>query len=185
VRTATAVMRTTRKVLKRIGIRKLIALCPGCTRTFKEHYKVKQVFHICEFLAKHIDRFTFKKARKRHYIVTYHDPCHLSRHLGIITEPRSLITACPNVELREMYVSQHYNFCCGSGGGVRAYNKALADYASTLRLIEAQRTGAHLLITSCPFCERSFIEAQSLQGQPNQIKQLPVINLVDFICKFI
>ena len=45
--------------------------------------------------------------------VTYHDSCHLSRGLGIVEQPRTLLKNIPGLELIEMKDS---DTCCGFGG---------------------------------------------------------------------
>jgi len=45
--------------------------------------------------------------------VTYHDSCHLSRGLGIRTQPRTLLENTPGLKLVEMDESDR---CCGFGG---------------------------------------------------------------------
>lgn len=45
--------------------------------------------------------------------VTYHDSCHLSRGLGIRTQPRTLLENTPGLTLVEMAESDR---CCGFGG---------------------------------------------------------------------
>ena len=45
--------------------------------------------------------------------ITYHDPCHLKKSLGVSAEPRALINAHPGYRLKEMSESDR---CCGLGG---------------------------------------------------------------------
>ncbi len=45
--------------------------------------------------------------------VTYHDSCHLSRGLGIINQPRTLLESVEGLTLKEMRDSDS---CCGFGG---------------------------------------------------------------------
>ena len=44
---------------------------------------------------------------------TYHEACHLSRELGVTTQPRTLMRSLPGVELIEM---EQAEVCCGFGG---------------------------------------------------------------------
>jgi len=77
---------------------------------------------------------------------TYHDPCHLLRGQGIREQPRELIRQV--VDLVEMPA-----ICCGSGGGVKS---GVPDEAAALgkrRAEEIQKSGADIVISSCPFCE--------------------------------
>ena len=174
------------KTLTKKKVNYLVSLCPGCTRTFKEYYlprktnPIKKVEHYTEMILANLDGVNFKKAEE--YKVTYHDPCHLARHMGIIEPPRKIIKALPGVSFTELPTNRDDAFCCGSGGGLRSYHKELADHASLLRLQEAESTGAEILLTSCPFCERSFRSAQELPGAP---KKLKIMNLVDFLPRFL
>lgn len=174
------------KLLREKDIEHLVSTCPGCTRAFKEYYlprdgsPLKSVEHITEFLADKIDELGSTSRGKVR--VTYHDPCHLARHMDVYEAPRKILETLPNVEFTEMKSNRENSFCCGSGGGMRAYNKELADNASALRLLEAQATGAEYLVTSCPFCERSFRSAQEVD---ERVKDIEVINILDFIRMFL
>ncbi|WP_455393299.1 (Fe-S)-binding protein [[Eubacterium] cellulosolvens] len=179
-------LREVEKVLNKKKVRNLVSLCPGCTRTFKEFYlprksnNLKSVEHYTQTVLAHLDGVNLKEAGE--FNVTYHDPCHLARHMGIIEEPREIIRALPKVTFHELPTNTDDAFCCGSGGGMRSYNKDLANRASLLRLQEAAASGAEVLLTSCPFCERSFRTASELEGAP---KDLVIINLVDFLPRFL
>jgi Fe-S oxidoreductase len=172
-------------ILKNKGVSNMVSACAGCTKMFREYYVehegyLKGVEHITEFVAENLDKLDFKEKDK--FVVTYHDPCHLGRHLGVFEAPRRIINTLPNVELKEMKSNRDNSFCCGSGGGVRAYNKEFADESSALRLLEAKATGARYLITSCPFCERSF---KSAQQTDDRVKDIKVMNILDFMRIFL
>jgi glycolate oxidase iron-sulfur subunit len=51
-------------------------------------------------------------------IVTYHDPCHLKKSLGVADQPRKLIRAAGK-KLVEMEGSDK---CCGMGGSFNVYH---------------------------------------------------------------
>jgi len=170
------------KLLKKKRVSHLVSVCPGCTRTFKDLYMPKRtnnlhsVQHISEFLLDNLGRLKFKK--RKPIKITYHDPCHLGRHMNIYEAPREVINALPGVELIEMAHSGEESYCCGSGGGVRAHNKDLANYTSNTRLAQAEATGATHLVTSCPFCERSFLMAKEQYKS-----KLKILNLVDLVAE--
>jgi heterodisulfide reductase subunit D len=176
----------TEKYLTKRKVKHLLSICPGCTRTFKEFYQprktnpLKIVEHYTETFQNKLKNMEMKRNGK--YSVTYHDPCHLARHMGITEPPRAIINTLPGITFKEFPLTGDDAFCCGSGGGMRSYNKDMANRASLLRLIEAEEMGVDILLTSCPFCERSFKSAQELDGAP---KKLKIINLVDFLPKFI
>ncbi|UCF07351.1 MAG: hypothetical protein JSW28_06765, partial [Thermoplasmata archaeon] len=148
------------KLLTDKSVEDMVTMCSGCMKTFGERYTfrktnpLKTAKHVSQFLVENLDKLHFKNDEPM--VVTYHDPCHLGRHMSIMEEPRTMIRAVPKVTLKEMRHNLEGSFCCGSGGGVRAYNRDMADSASALRVLEAKATGARYLITACPFCERSF-----------------------------
>jgi heterodisulfide reductase subunit D len=183
---ANANIENTDKLLSEKSVEDMVTMCSGCMKTFGERYTfrksnpLKTAKHVSQFLVDNLDNLHFKNDTPM--VVTYHDPCHLGRHMGIMEEPRTMIKAVPNVTLKEMKHNLEGSFCCGSGGGVRAYNKDMADSASAIRVAEAISTGAKYFITACPFCERSFISAQA---NKDGLDGIEVINLVDFIAGFL
>jgi glycolate oxidase iron-sulfur subunit len=81
-------------------------------------------------------------------IVTYHDPCHLSRYQGIKDEPRALIEAV-GVEFREM---TNPCSCCGLGG---SFNLKHYDFSMEINRYKTQHiedSGADIVATACPGC---------------------------------
>jgi len=183
---ANAVMERTEGLLSEKHVKSMVSFCAGCMRTFAERYTfspsnpLETSLHVSQYLVENLDRLHFRNDEP--IVVTYHDPCHLGRHMEIFEEPRTLIRAVPNVTLEEMRHSMESSFCCGSGGGVRALNKDMADSASAIRVAEAKETGARYFITACPFCERSFRSAQeSREG----LDGIEVINLVDFLARYL
>ncbi len=181
-------LKAVEKILLKKRVNHLISLCPGCTRTFKEFYlprktnSLKDVEHFTETILRNLNGVNIKEAGE--FNVTYHDPCHLARHMSITEPPREIIKALPKVTFIELPTNRDNAFCCGSGGGMRSYNKELANHSSLLRLQEATEIGADILLTSCPFCERSFRSAQELPNAPSN-NNLKVLNLVDFLPRFL
>ncbi len=121
----------------------VLTMCPGCGSTLKNDYKTPfKVMDINEILTK----YGIEPPARLPLKATYHDPCHLLRGQGIKIQPRELITQV--VDLIEMPA-----VCCGSGGGVKS---GIPDEASALaekRREEINKTGADIVISSCPFCE--------------------------------
>jgi len=94
--------------------------------------------------------------------VTYHDPCHLGRHLGesgLYDIPRHILQNLPGITLLEMERRRENTWCCGAGAGVSQANPELALWTANERLKESKSTGVTALVTSCPWCERNFKDA--------------------------
>ena len=76
-----------------------------------------------------------------------------------IEMPRAIMRAIPGMELKEMYRIGENSLCCGAGGGVKAGYPDFAWDAANERLMEAEATGADILMTMCPFCELNMGQA--------------------------
>ncbi len=81
--------------------------------------------------------------------VTYHDPCHLKKSLGVSAEPRRLIAANPRYRLVEMEGSDS---CCGSGGSFTLQHYELSKRIGRRKRDNIVATGASVVATSCPAC---------------------------------
>jgi fumarate reductase (CoM/CoB) subunit B len=121
----------------------VMTMCAGCGSTLKNDYQTPfVVMDINEVLTK----FGIEPPEHLPVKAVYHDPCHLLRGQGIREQPRQLIRQV--VDLVEMP-----SVCCGSGGGVKS---GMPDEAAALgkrRGEEIKKSGADVVISSCPFCE--------------------------------
>jgi fumarate reductase (CoM/CoB) subunit B len=125
------------------GIDTVLTMCAGCGSTLKHDYTTPfKVVDINELLT----QYGIEAPAKLPIRATYHDPCHLMRGQGVRDQPRALIRQV--VDLVEMP-----SVCCGSGGGVRSGNPEEAAALGKKRGEEIAKTGAEVVITSCPFCE--------------------------------
>ena len=121
----------------------VMTMCAGCGSTLKNDYKTPfTVMDINEVLTK----FGIEPPAPLPVRATYHDPCHLLRGQGIQDEPRQLMRQV--VDLIEMPA-----ICCGSGGGVKSGIPEEAAALGKRRGEEIKKTGADIVISSCPFCE--------------------------------
>ncbi len=81
--------------------------------------------------------------------VTYHDPCHLKKSLGVHREPRDLIKASRGYDLAEMNGADK---CCGMGGSFNLQYYEISCSIGTLKKESIQATGADVVATGCPAC---------------------------------
>lgn len=149
----------------------LVSPCPGCTQVFSKKYELNlKPLHITQFLSQNLDKMKIENDKP--ITVTYHDSCHLAKGLGVIEEPRRILKSIPNLKFKELSNTGENALCCGSGGGLRALNKDLADSMSSLIVKEAQALGASVIVSACPFCERSLNFGRDLIGAELEVKNL-------------
>jgi len=153
--------------IKNTGASKVITSCAGCYRTFMkdfekfgEHYEF-EVFHTLELVKQLLDEGKIEFKSKYNKTVTYHDPCHLGRHMGVYELPREIYKQIPGLKLVEMKRNRNFAWCCGAGGGVKIGYPKWSVEISKERLEEAKETSATIISSTCPFCHRNLSDANN------------------------
>ena len=175
-------------LFQEMGAKTVFSACAGCYRTIKKDYPELlgedlpfEVKHITEILVDLLksNKIPFKEEIEN-LKVTYHDPCHLGRHMNLYQIPREAVSRIPGVELIEMKRNRNNAWCCGAGGGVKSQFSELALDIAKDRIKEAIDTGADILTTSCPFCIGNFLDAYN-DMEPELQEKIKVIDIIDFI----
>ena len=144
--------------IKNSNASKVITSCAGCYRTFKkdfEKFGAKydfEVYHTTELIKELLDSEKMKIKSEYNKTVTYHDPCHLGRHMRIYDIPREIYKQIPGLKLVEMKKNRNFAWCCGAGGGVKIGYPDWAVEISIERIKQAKETNATVLSSVCPFC---------------------------------
>jgi hypothetical protein len=148
----------TQTLLKEKGIKQIIGMVPSCTYALRELFPrfiqgwEVEVKHFLEVVWEEI-----KKGKKfrlpREATVTYHDPCILSRYLGLTEEPRQILSAIEGVQFCEVERNkEEWSTCCGGGGGFEVIFPEISHTLAANRVRELLATGASIIVTSCPGC---------------------------------
>jgi len=170
-----------------LGVNMVVTSCSDGYSTFKKLYPrvdidMKfEVLHMVEYLDRLIKDGKIKLTKKVPMKVTYHDPCHLGRHLaddGVYEPPREVLRSIPGIELVEMERNRENAWCCGAGAGVSQANPAFALWTANERLKEARATGATALVTSCPWCQRNFRDAVKEYGE-----EIEIYDIAEIACR--
>ena len=141
-----------------IGAKDMIMSCSGCYKTvssnFVEYYGKpgQNVYHITQYVDKLISTRKLALPNEFKAKITYHDPCHLGRHSKVFEEPRNILKKIKGVDFVEMERNRENSRCCGAGGG---YKSAFNDFAVNIaaeRIRDAEKVGAEIIATACPFC---------------------------------
>jgi len=161
-----------------LGVSMVVTSCSDGYSTFRNLYPgagvdIKfDVLHLTELLDRLINEGRLKFTKEVPMTVTYHDPCHLGRHLGdngVYDQPRNVLQSIPGMEMVEMERNRENAWCCGAGAGVSQANTQLALWTANERLKEAKSTGATALVTSCSWCIRNFRDAVKEYGEDIEI----------------
>jgi heterodisulfide reductase subunit D len=108
--------------------------------------------------------------------IIYHDPCYLSRGVGITEEPRAVLKNIPGIELLEFDNNRMDSRCCGAGGAARKVFHENATAMGRLTIDEAVRKKADKLILSCPACYGKVNEAMQEHD-----KKVPIVDIMELI----
>lgn len=94
--------------------------------------------------------------------VTYHDPCHLKKARGVWREPRQLLQASGNYQLREM---PQADACCGMGGSFNLRYYGISSKIGQLKIDNISVTQCKIVATGCPACMLQLSDMLSKSGK--------------------
>ena len=160
----------------------LITACATCTSTIKKLWPTiykdatsgvreqldllsEKTMDINQFLVDWVSPDFFSKPaaapEKSSEIVTYHDPCHLKKSLGVAAQPRQIIQAAGKT-LVEMEGSDK---CCGMGGSFNVYHYEVSAAIGNLKQKSIADTGCTTVSTGCPACMMQISDMLAKQNQ--------------------
>jgi glycolate oxidase iron-sulfur subunit len=174
------------------GLDYVISDCATCTSALRDYAKfladtpqrkkayekfAKKVKDISEFLIDVLDlpASAYKpSAAAKGKKVSWHDPCHLSRHLGITSQPRQVIKSISGVEYVEM---PNADRCCGMAGAFSLHYYDLSKEIGDKKAASIKSTGADIVVSSCPGCEIQLID--SLLRNKVPVKVMHIMELLE------
>lgn len=163
----------------------LITACATCTATIKKLWPLMaeelapealdqvraiaaRTLDVSQFL---VDRVGVRQAdarpEDRKILVTYHDPCHLRKSLGIAAQPRTLLQANPSVRFREMAEADR---CCGMGGSFNVQHYELSSAIGKRKRDNIAQSGCEVVATGCPACMLQLTDMLSQARDRIQVK---------------
>jgi Fe-S oxidoreductase len=164
------------------NINHIIVLNPACLYTFRILYPqfIKdfsniEVKHISEIIAENLDKWGDKAFLNTLTVVTYHDPCYMSRYIDLTQPPRTVITNIKNVKFVETKSNRKNTYCTGDGG-VEATHPTSSSKIALTRARMLLETNADKIVTTCPACIMMIkLSIKSLKIK----KKVEVVDLVD------
>jgi len=163
----------------------IITACATCTATIKEIWPI-MADHNTEDIKAAVDALAAKTLDINQFLVakaglkvvdndvnvekvkvTYHDPCHLKKGLGVSSEPRAVIEAAGKYELVEM---KEADACCGMGGSFNLQYYDISSRIGNLKRNNIHATDCSILATGCPACMMQISDAMSKAGDKIAVK---------------
>ncbi|MFZ5452622.1 MAG: (Fe-S)-binding protein [Thermodesulfobacteriota bacterium] len=157
----------------------LLTACATCTSTIKKMWPLMaqeagaaeqariaaladKTLDISQFLTERLGlRPDNLEVRGNKVPITYHDPCHLKKSLGVAAPPRALIRANPRYELKEMAEA---DWCCGCGGSFNLQHYEISAAIGRRKRDHVLQSGAQAVATCCPACMLQLTDMLSQAG---------------------
>lgn len=167
------------KLFSKYGVKKVVTSCPHGFDAFKNRYSQGnfEVWHHTQLLAKLIDEEKIFPSKNLNKVVIYHDPCYLGKRNNIFDEPRKVIESINGIEFLEFDRSRNRSLCCEGGGG-RMWIDIPGPRLAEIRVKEAVKDGAEILVVACPFCLLTMEDAVKTTGNEEKICVMDVAELL-------
>jgi len=163
----------------------LVTACATCTSTIKKMWPLmaggltggereqmealaEKTMDVTEFL---VDKAGLKEGDAEGEFertpVTYHDPCHLRKSLGVAVQPRIAVKANPRYRLKEMAEPDR---CCGCGGSFNLQHYEISAAIGRRKRDNIVQSGCSVVATGCPACMLQITDMLSQGGDRVLVK---------------
>jgi Fe-S oxidoreductase len=169
-----------------IGAERVVFTCPSCYHIWQHTYREVggdnlgfEVMHSTMLLEDLIGSGRIELVESKQ-VATYHDPCDLGRKSDLYEPPRHLIQSIPGLSLVEMDPHRENALCCGGGGNLETIDPSLVEAVGGQRVGQVRETGARLLVSACPQCERTFNSALRRErlSRHERIRVMDIVELL-------
>ncbi len=172
------------ELLNEVKPKRIVTTCPHCLHALKNEYPAfggnYTVIHHTQLINELLEQGKLKLNENKAGLVTYHDPCYLGRHNGILIDPRKALERA-HAELVEMPRSGMQSFCCGAGGAQMWKEEEHGKQrVNANRFAEAAATGAPTIAVGCPFCMVMLTDARK-----DANSELQVLDVAEIISQAI
>jgi Fe-S oxidoreductase len=169
--------------LGKYRFRKILVSCPHCLNSLGKDYRefgaTYAVVHHSELLADLMaaGRIPLEAAKASDGLVTFHDPCYLSRYGGTVEPPRAILSGI-GARAVEMDRSRKTSFCCGAGGGRIFLEERIGKRVNVERTEQALATGAKTVAVGCPFCMTMMTDGTKVKAPDGDVQVKDLAELV-------
>ncbi|MEK7770513.1 MAG: heterodisulfide reductase-related iron-sulfur binding cluster [candidate division NC10 bacterium] len=173
-------------VLAKARFQAIVTTDPHSYNTLKFEYPelgaAYPVRHYTEVLSDLLRTGLLPVERRLEGVVTYHDPCYLSRYTEVTEAPRQIL-ATLGLRLVEMPRSRASSFCCGAGGGRIWMSDTRTPGVATpaeQRIAEAlEIPGIRYFVVACPKDVTMYRDAVKTGGFEGRIEVKEIVELLE------
>jgi glycolate oxidase iron-sulfur subunit len=169
------------------GLEYIVTDCATCASAMKDYVKFladtdarKQAYAAYAAKIKDITEFLMDilrlppsayhvAAEFRGKTVTWHEPCHLGRYLGVKEQPRQILKSLPDIKYVEMADADR---CCGMAGTFSVNFYGLSKKIADKKMDDIAATGADIVVTDCPGCQVQIIDGLTRRGMPQRVRHI-------------
>ena len=168
------------EILNEVAPKRIVTTCPHCLHTIKNEYPAfggnYTVIHHTQLINELVGAGKLQlETSPDSYKVTFHDPCYLGRHNGILEAPREALKEAGVLTI-EMPRHERKSFCCGAGGAqMWKEEEPGSERVNAARFREARATGAETLAVGCPFCMTMLTDASKADEGTMQVRDVAEI----------
>jgi glycolate oxidase iron-sulfur subunit len=101
--------------------------------------------------------------------VTWHDPCHLARYLGVREQPRQILRSLGDLDFVEM---PRADWCCGMAGVFSENYYQLSCKIADKKVDSIKAVEADVVATSCPGCILQIDDAIKRNGMAQKVMHI-------------
>jgi len=135
-----------------------------------------KVRDISQIVSDRLDELHIQENRSRETsVVTYHDPCHLVRGMGVAAEPRKILKSIDGIKFVEMEGSSE---CCGGGGFYQFDNADMSAGITSRKKHNINAVRADIIATGCPGCRLT------LTGNMSDDENKEILHTVQLLSRF-
>jgi Fe-S oxidoreductase/nitrate reductase gamma subunit len=160
----------------------LLVSCPHCLNVLKNEYKTLgadfNVVHHSTFLHEMLQSGKIELGNGDAAKMVYHDPCYLGRCQNVYDAPRKVLESIPGQDLAEMADFRERSLCCGGGGGHYWMDLKSDERINNVRVEQADKAGADLIVTSCPYCAQMIDDSLKLKDLDERIRSADIASVL-------
>jgi len=164
-----------------VGAKRIVAIEPHDYVHFTEDYPAYfgdefdfEIVQIIDLLAELIRHGRLRLVNPIQRVVTYHDPCRLSKRKGIHEAPREILRAIPGLTFKDVDHVTQWAYCSGGGGGLPIEKPEITAAISARRMDRVSELDVDMLVSACVWSERPL----SAAGEAAGIEVRDIVELV-------